>query len=292
MNQQIKTGLGVVIILIFAAIAGVFVWYAQKNNPIEIDISKMKTNKDVNQKVQKFDETGDYYNKLITACDKFKDDKNSVFSYDCCKGTAEAMRKGGYKLIPENGCPEGFQSNSQWCDGAYSWCEPQRKIVSDDWQTYRNDKDGFEVKYPSGNWEVMENYDGYNDNENAIIIQHIVGLKNFVDMSIDIEKSSRSAKEILEFFLKPGQNGGVDFSNQKPDDVVIDNHKGYKVISGGEGAPSDTIFLEFNRNTSFIIKTEFSAGSSADLQIDPHVCNEQDCINALNQILSTFKFIN
>lgn len=60
MNQHIKTSLGVIIILIVAITAGMFVWLSQKNNPIETQTQMVKVNSDKNQKIKAIDETANW----------------------------------------------------------------------------------------------------------------------------------------------------------------------------------------------------------------------------------------
>jgi len=71
-----------------------------------------------------------YYQKLTKDCEKFKKSK-SITDYDCCLQTVEIMEKGNFKLAPKNGCLDGFQINSLWCSGAYSWCEPMKEAEID-----------------------------------------------------------------------------------------------------------------------------------------------------------------
>jgi hypothetical protein len=189
--------------------------------------------------------------------------------------------------IPE---PTAQQPQSQSTQSQPSQPQNNASTPKQEDVIYRNDAIGFELKYPDSSWEISEKYDGYNDNENATTIQHLVGPKNFVDMSITVEKRFNTAENELASFLNPSQKGGVDFSKQTPKNITINGHKGFKVISGYEGTPAETIYLEIDKKSSFIISTSFSAGSSADPQIDPYVCEESDCMNVLNGILSTFEF--
>ncbi len=57
----------------------------------------------------------DYYQDLAKQCKGKK---------DCCMKSLEIMAENDYKLIPEGGCPEGFQGNGLECIDSYGWCEP------------------------------------------------------------------------------------------------------------------------------------------------------------------------
>jgi len=82
-------------------------------------------NKASNQIVKPVDQET-YYQELAKDCEKFKKSK-FITDYDCCLQSVEIMRKGNFKLAPESICSDGFQINSLWCGGAYSWCEPIEK---------------------------------------------------------------------------------------------------------------------------------------------------------------------
>ncbi len=59
--------------------------------------------------------TIDYYQKLADQCEK---------KTDCCINSVERMKRGNYKLIPDDGCPDGFQGNGLECASSFGWCEP------------------------------------------------------------------------------------------------------------------------------------------------------------------------
>ena len=61
--------------------------------------------------------TQDYYDKLARSV------KHS-WSKNCCLASVKAMKAGNYTLVPEEGCPAGYQPNMLKCKESYTWCEP------------------------------------------------------------------------------------------------------------------------------------------------------------------------
>ena len=45
-------------------------------------------------------------------------------SEGCCLSSVEAMRKGSYTLVPQKGCPVGYQPSGLRCIDSYGWCQP------------------------------------------------------------------------------------------------------------------------------------------------------------------------
>jgi len=78
-------------------------------------------------------EAEDYYDVLKKKCD----------GDNCCLQSVEMMRWGNFKLVPKSGCQKGFQVNSFWCGGSYSWCE---KIRKNSWKNCNQDSDCVEAQ--------------------------------------------------------------------------------------------------------------------------------------------------
>lgn len=57
-----------------------------------------------------------YYDKLTSEC------KNKG-SENCCLASVQAMKAGNYTIVPEQGCPAGYQPNMMRCEDSYTWCE-------------------------------------------------------------------------------------------------------------------------------------------------------------------------
>jgi hypothetical protein len=84
----------IVIVLLIILIAGLIGYFFLRR---EYEISKLP----------------DYYQDLAKNC------KTS-----CCMISVDVMAGNNYKLMPEGGCPEGFQGNGLECIDSYSWCQP------------------------------------------------------------------------------------------------------------------------------------------------------------------------
>lgn len=92
-----------------------------------------------------------YYNKLTNKC-------KSKQSESCCLASVEAMKQGGYTLIPQGGCPTDYQPNTMLCIDSYRWCQPTEKTSQStnkisNWATYTNTKYDYQIKYPT-DWVV------------------------------------------------------------------------------------------------------------------------------------------
>jgi hypothetical protein len=56
-----------------------------------------------------------YYQNLAQECQN----KTSV---GCCLASVQAMQAGDYQLVPEDGCPTGYERNMMKCVDSYQWC--------------------------------------------------------------------------------------------------------------------------------------------------------------------------
>lgn len=129
-----------------------------------------------------------------------------------------------------------------------------------DWKTYRNEKYGFEMKYPK-DWSVFSN----NDDESVGI-----GDKNGQSMNLSIQK-----KELDENNIQ-GLYGKID----NPEIVKVGSQKGYSYTDGDAGCYARIIQTQLNKN---ILEISFGAcdGDKNPLPDNPAL---------INKILGTFIF--
>ena len=80
--------------------------FAEQDNPNSRD----------NQNTENTD-AQNYYDRLTKEC------KNKG-SENCCLASVNAIKAGNYTLVPEQGCPAGYQPNMMRCKDSYTWCEP------------------------------------------------------------------------------------------------------------------------------------------------------------------------
>lgn len=50
-------------------------------------------------------------------------------STSCCMASVRAMMRKRYKLVPEEGCAEGFAPNMMRCIDSYRWCQPINETI-------------------------------------------------------------------------------------------------------------------------------------------------------------------
>ena len=119
----------------------------------------------------------DYYEQLTTQCHADK----------CCLQLVENMKAKGYRLAENNVCPASYQKNTILCPPSYQWCEPVNADASN-WKTYRNEKYGFEFKYPSGFFSYQDLRGAYRRDQRQY---DEITLANY-----DVEKANEEASKL------------------------------------------------------------------------------------------------
>ena len=192
MNQQVKTGLGVIIILIMIATAGMFIWKIEKNNP-------------------------------------------------------------------EDGKPAPLPI-----------AIPADKTT--EWQTYRNDKYGFEVKYPQ-TYIFQEVKEG------------VVNIKSstragLYDLNIQIDQNPSLNILSLDAII---QNKLKKFSIKEPEKITLSGEVAYEGV--GTGMVNEYVIVV--RDGGHLFELLFNTGNQDTLEKNKAALDENQKL-----ILSTFKFIN
>ncbi len=167
---------------------------------------------------------------------------------------------------------------------------PEGEITQEDetanWEIYRNEEYGFEVKYPSDIFQL---------DVNKVTLSHT--LKNFHmyskkdgsdlglagDISITFKKDTSQCDELKSFFQKYGE---------EPEAFNLGNIEGDRYYSGAEG---EGIFYycvkEKGVNTFLIERWSLHEAYSLDLSEQEDYIPSQEQGRITNQMLSTFRFL-
>jgi len=132
MSKKIIIILTVVLILAIAIFIGIN-WYTQEEK------NQLGTNDNLIDFV-------DYYKSLEKFCD-------NAGSKSCCISSVDRMRKGGYKLSPENGCGEEYNGNMLKCIDSLKWCEPKEKLTCGIGFSFQPCPEGYSCKLNTPNCE-------------------------------------------------------------------------------------------------------------------------------------------
>ena len=202
-------------------------------------------------------------------------------AFDGCIESVGIAAEYGLKIRSESGCPEGFKSTKLRLVGALIFCTPDPTA---NWQTYRNERYKFEIKYPP-DW-IMSEVDGsLLLNSGEILFGENIS-KGYFDITIVLDFS------IAESDIKEVEN-----------EMMIEIRKNQTTEILGTPAVlsadinSDTSYrktLEFVYRDYYIqIDRRWGIAKKVNIEdFTEHYKKERlDMLKLQNQILSTFKFI-
>ncbi len=253
MNQKIATGVGTLIIIIIAVTMGAFVWLYEKDRPI--DSGQVVQNLPVNKK-----------SKTAPA---------AICKNLCGDGNCDEF----VCMSTSCPCPETKESCPQDCFTG--------DISITDWQTYKNEKYGFEFQYPK-DWKLKTS------NELGEDANEIVPSKQQNCSENPWQDGKKLCLDQIYFGIVENKNGltidnfwkeinGGWTNEDAPTGIknlksfLIGNNKAYKftTVSAFDGTEDNNFWVTLSDNNFFAIGGSYLEGNENII---------------LDKILSTFKF--
>ncbi|MCK5466013.1 hypothetical protein KAI56_00750 [Candidatus Parcubacteria bacterium] len=174
---------------------------------------------------------------------------------------------------PDYGC----QCVNQKCEYNYIGI----KIDTSDWQTYRNEEFGFEVKQPK-EWNIREEY----ERSDLFLVDFVFNISKLDEKVFNVSVlKNKSMEEIIE-------NEKIWKGTVKVDDILLFNKKTVKITQKRPCGPGQITPEHYGSLNTFYILNHNE--KTYRIGLFPGTCNRdwsEYTDNVLDQMLSTFKFI-